>query len=124
MEELNEILGMSVYRYNFCICLCVFFIGGLLCVFDICSRLAEECASDPVLKENTFTAPYKHSGAQDSLESLCQCLLRCCDAVWIPTVIVRAENHHTHTYTQMYINHLLILTPCLSFIVVTKHLRK
>lgn len=25
MEELNEILGMSVYRYIFRICLCVFF---------------------------------------------------------------------------------------------------
>lgn len=25
MEELNEIFGMSVYRYIFCIYLCVFF---------------------------------------------------------------------------------------------------
>ncbi|XP_006798005.1 meiosis inhibitor protein 1 isoform X3 [Neolamprologus brichardi] len=67
-----------------------FLLQSLVCFQSAC-RLAEECASDPVLKENTFTAPYKHSGAQDSLESLCQCLLRCCDAVWIPTVIRMCE---------------------------------
>ncbi|XP_039901771.1 meiosis inhibitor protein 1-like isoform X4 [Simochromis diagramma] len=67
-----------------------FLLQALVCFQSAC-RLAEECASDPVLKENTFTAPYKHSGAQDSLESLCQCLLRCCDAVWIPTVIRMCE---------------------------------
>ncbi|XP_042076156.1 uncharacterized protein LOC102308223, partial [Haplochromis burtoni] len=68
-----------------------FLLQALVCFHSAC-RLAEECASDPVLKENTFTAPYKHSGAQDSLESLCQCLLRCCDAVWIPTVIRMCEH--------------------------------
>uniref|UniRef100_I3JNU7 Meiotic double-stranded break formation protein 1 n=1 Tax=Oreochromis niloticus TaxID=8128 RepID=I3JNU7_ORENI len=67
-----------------------FLLQALVCFQSAC-RLAEECASDPVLKENMFTAPYKHSGAQDSLESLCQCLLRCCDAVWIPTVIRMCE---------------------------------
>ncbi|XP_044036636.1 meiosis inhibitor protein 1 isoform X3 [Siniperca chuatsi] len=63
-----------------------FLLQALVC-FQAACRLAEECASEPVLKENTFTAPSKHSHAQDSLESLCQCLLRCCDSVWIPTVI-------------------------------------
>ncbi|XP_030592443.1 meiosis inhibitor protein 1 isoform X2 [Archocentrus centrarchus] len=67
-----------------------FLLQALVCFHTAC-RLAEECASEPVLKENAFTAPYKHSGAQDSLESLCQCLLRCCDAVWIPTVIRMCE---------------------------------
>ncbi|KAK2833804.1 hypothetical protein Q5P01_017693 [Channa striata] len=62
-----------------------FLLQALVC-FQAACRLAEECASDPVLKENTFTAPCKRSRAQDSLESLCQCLLHCCDSIWIPTV--------------------------------------
>ncbi|XP_074511594.1 meiosis inhibitor protein 1 isoform X5 [Sebastes fasciatus] len=68
-----------------------FLLQALVC-FQAACRLAEECASEPVLKENTFTAPSKHSHTQDSLESLCQCLLRCCDFVWIPTVIRMCEH--------------------------------
>ncbi|XP_054616715.1 meiosis inhibitor protein 1 isoform X1 [Dunckerocampus dactyliophorus] len=67
-----------------------FQLQSLLC-FQTACRLAEECASDPVLKENTFTAPSQHSHDQDSLESLCQCLLRCCDSVWIPTIVRMCE---------------------------------
>ncbi|XP_027898767.1 meiosis inhibitor protein 1 [Xiphophorus couchianus] len=63
-----------------------FLLQALIC-FQAACRLAEECASEPALVKNPFTAPYKHSGAQDSLESVCQCLLRCCDSVWIPTVL-------------------------------------
>ncbi|KAI9527044.1 hypothetical protein NQZ68_034029 [Dissostichus eleginoides] len=63
-----------------------FLFQALIC-FQAACRLAEECASEPVLKENTFTAPSKQSQSQDSLESLCKCLLNCCDSVWIPTVI-------------------------------------
>ncbi|TMS15683.1 Meiosis inhibitor protein 1 [Larimichthys crocea] len=68
-----------------------FLLQALVC-FQAACRLADECSSDPLLKENAFTAPSKHGDAQDSLESLCQCLLRCCDSVWIPTVIVRAHS--------------------------------
>ncbi|XP_041813621.1 meiosis inhibitor protein 1 [Chelmon rostratus] len=67
-----------------------FLLQALVC-FQAACRLAEECASEPLLKENTFTAPSKHSHAHDSLESLCQCLLHCCDSVWIPTVIRMCE---------------------------------
>ncbi|XP_071330454.1 meiosis inhibitor protein 1 isoform X3 [Trachinotus anak] len=67
-----------------------FLFQALVC-FQAACRLAEECASEPVLKENTFTAPSKHSRAQDSLESLCHCLLRCCDSIWIPTIIRMCE---------------------------------
>ncbi|XP_045889772.1 meiosis inhibitor protein 1 [Micropterus dolomieu] len=67
-----------------------FLLQALVC-FQAACRLAEKCALEPVLKENTFTAPSKHSDVPDSLESLCQCLLRCCDAVWIPTVIRMCE---------------------------------
>ncbi|XP_029293654.1 LOW QUALITY PROTEIN: meiosis inhibitor protein 1 [Cottoperca gobio] len=63
-----------------------FLLQALVC-FQAACRLAEECAAEPVLRENMFTAPSKQSCAQDSLESLCKCLLRCCDSVWIPTVI-------------------------------------
>uniref|UniRef100_A0A3Q3EBF3 Meiotic double-stranded break formation protein 1 n=1 Tax=Labrus bergylta TaxID=56723 RepID=A0A3Q3EBF3_9LABR len=65
-----------------------FLLQALVC-FQAACRLAEECASEPVLKENTFTAPSKHSA--DTLESLCRCLLRCCDSVWIPAVIRTCE---------------------------------
>ncbi|MEQ2194737.1 hypothetical protein XENOCAPTIV_002200, partial [Xenoophorus captivus] len=63
-----------------------FLLQALIC-FQAACRLAEECASEPALMKNPFTAPYKHSDAQGSLESVCQCLLRCCDSVWIPTVL-------------------------------------
>ncbi|KAK9535506.1 hypothetical protein VZT92_007882 [Zoarces viviparus] len=68
-----------------------FLLQSLVC-FQAACRLAVECSSEPALKENTFTAPSKHSHGQDSLESLCQCLLRCCDSVWIPTVIRVCEH--------------------------------
>lgn len=88
----------------------------------VCQRLAEDCASDPALKDNSFTAPSKDTNAQDSLESLCQCLLHCCDAVWIPTVIVRADVFaHTHTHTQPYISRLRLL-PHLFSVFENKHL--
>ncbi|XP_029998114.1 meiosis inhibitor protein 1 [Sphaeramia orbicularis] len=68
-----------------------FLLQALVC-FQAACRLAEECASDPDLKENAFTAPFKHSHAEDSLESLCQCLLHHCDSVWIPTVIKMCQH--------------------------------
>uniref|UniRef100_A0A667XGU0 Uncharacterized protein n=1 Tax=Myripristis murdjan TaxID=586833 RepID=A0A667XGU0_9TELE len=61
---------------------------ALVC-FQAACRLAEQCASEPFLKENAFTAPSKQGQAQNSLESLCRCLLHCCDTVCIPTVTVR-----------------------------------
>ncbi|XP_028268004.1 meiosis inhibitor protein 1 [Parambassis ranga] len=67
-----------------------FLLQALIC-FQAACRLAEDCASDPVLKENTFTAPYKQSNTQDSLESLCERLLHCCDSVWIHTVTRMCE---------------------------------
>ncbi|XP_037112099.1 meiosis inhibitor protein 1-like isoform X2 [Syngnathus acus] len=63
-----------------------YLLQSLLC-FQTACRLAEECAADPVLKENSFTAPSKESHGPDSVVSLCQCLLQYCDSVWIPTVI-------------------------------------
>ncbi|XP_056258641.1 meiosis inhibitor protein 1 isoform X2 [Seriola aureovittata] len=68
-----------------------FLLQALVC-FQAACRLAEECASEPVLKENTFTAPSKHGHARDSLETLCHCLLHCCDSIWIPTVIRMCEH--------------------------------
>lgn len=78
------------------------------CCWYLCvSRLAEECASDPVLKENTFTAPSKKSRGPDSLESLCQCLLRCCDSLWIPTVVVSVGRAHTRVHCKRLLHHLI-----------------
>ncbi|XP_074552126.1 meiosis inhibitor protein 1 [Halichoeres trimaculatus] len=67
-----------------------FLLQALVC-FQAACRLCEECVSEPILKENTFTAPSKLSHAQDTLDALCQSLLRCCDSVWIPTVIRMSE---------------------------------
>ncbi|XP_072225368.1 meiosis inhibitor protein 1 [Leuresthes tenuis] len=67
-----------------------FLLQALVC-FQAACRLAEECASEPVLMENPFTAPYKHKDGQGPVESLCQCVLRCCDSVWIPTVLKMCE---------------------------------
>ncbi|XP_062421844.1 meiosis inhibitor protein 1 [Pungitius pungitius] len=68
-----------------------FLLQSMVCYHAAC-RLAKECLSEPVLKENTFTAPSKQGQDQDSLESLCQCLLCCCDSVWIPTIIRMCEH--------------------------------
>ncbi|KAL2100972.1 hypothetical protein ACEWY4_002733 [Coilia grayii] len=62
-----------------------FLLQALVCFQQSC-RLAEQCASEPSLKENAFTAPHKQG--KDSLEALCLSLLRCCDTVLIPTVTV------------------------------------
>ncbi|KAM9746473.1 meiosis inhibitor protein 1 [Menidia menidia] len=67
-----------------------FLLQALVC-FQAACRLAEEYASEPVLMENPFTAPHRHQDGQDPLESLCQCLLHCCDSVWIPTVLRMCE---------------------------------
>ncbi|XP_041830277.1 meiosis inhibitor protein 1 isoform X2 [Melanotaenia boesemani] len=67
-----------------------FLVQALVC-FQAACRLAEQCASDPVLMENPFTAPNKKNKDENSLESLCQCLLHCCDSVWMPTVLRMCE---------------------------------
>ncbi|XP_077475502.1 meiosis inhibitor protein 1 isoform X1 [Stigmatopora argus] len=67
-----------------------FLLQSLLC-FQAACRLAVECASDPLLKENTFTAPSKNSNGPDSLTSLCQCILQSCDSVLIPTIVKTCE---------------------------------
>ncbi|KAG8006412.1 Meiosis inhibitor protein 1 [Nibea albiflora] len=92
-----------------------FLLQALVCFQSAC-RLAEECASDPVLRENTFTAPSKRGDAQDSLESLCQCLLRCCDSVWIPTVTRicgRAHNAQMLQFFYSILSHQFTLLPSL-----------
>ncbi|XP_034568001.1 meiosis inhibitor protein 1-like isoform X2 [Notolabrus celidotus] len=92
-----------------------FLLQALIC-FQAACRLCEECASEPALKENTFTAPSKHSHAQDTLDSLCQSLLRCCDSVWIPTVIrmcERAPNARLLQHFYSILSSLFTLLPSL-----------
>ncbi|XP_048100983.1 meiosis inhibitor protein 1 [Alosa alosa] len=60
-----------------------FLLQALVCFQESC-RLAEQCSSEPSLKENAFTAPNQQR--KDSLEALCLSLLRSCDTVLIPTV--------------------------------------
>uniref|UniRef100_A0A8C7GIS2 Meiosis inhibitor protein 1 n=1 Tax=Oncorhynchus kisutch TaxID=8019 RepID=A0A8C7GIS2_ONCKI len=69
-----------------------FLLQALVCFHAAC-RL--QCSSEPGLKENVFTAPSKQ--VQDPLESLCLCLLHCCDTVCIPTVTV-SPAPSTHTF--------------------------
>ncbi|XP_018523234.1 meiosis inhibitor protein 1 isoform X2 [Lates calcarifer] len=92
-----------------------FVLQALVC-FQAACRLAQDCASEPALKENTFTAPSKHSHAQDSLESLCHCLLHCCDSIWIPTVIKlceRAPSAQTLQYFYSILSSQFTLLPSL-----------
>lgn len=91
-----------------------------MCI-HISSRLAEECASDPLLKENTFTAPSKHNHGQDSLDSLCRCLLHCCDSIWIPIVLVRSGAPHTHTHRQRHPHLILIMYHIISIDLCHEH---
>lgn len=104
---LNQVLLNSCFQKVFLVTQHMKAYVGV-CV-SVCPRLAEDCASDPVLKENTFTAPYKQSNTQDSLESLCECVLHCCDSVWIHTVTVRATHTHTHTSDSLS-SHLNLLS--------------
>ncbi|KAL6460983.1 hypothetical protein MHYP_G00309490 [Metynnis hypsauchen] len=61
----------------------VFLIQALTCFQEAC-RLAEECATEASVKENTLATPDNQS--EDTLESLCVCLLHCCDTAYIPAV--------------------------------------
>nr|XP_019960937.1 PREDICTED: meiosis inhibitor protein 1 [Paralichthys olivaceus] len=92
-----------------------FLLQALVC-FQAACRLAEECASDPVLKENAFTAPSKQGHTEDSLESLCRCLLHCCDSIWIPTVtrmLERAPNAGMLQYFYSILSSQFTLLPSL-----------
>ncbi|XP_062263851.1 meiosis inhibitor protein 1 [Platichthys flesus] len=82
-----------------------FLLQALVC-FQAACRLAEECASDPALKENAFTAPSRQGSSQDSLESLCRTLLHCCDSIWIPTV-TRMYEHAPNAQILQYFYSIL-----------------
>ncbi|CAG5897470.1 unnamed protein product [Menidia menidia] len=88
-----------------------FLLQALVC-FQAACRLAEEYASEPVLMENPFTAPHRHQDGQDPLESLCQCLLHCCDSVWIPTVLC-APSAKILQYFYSILSSLFTLLPSL-----------
>lgn len=103
------------FIFHFCI-VCAFF---FVFIYG-CPSLAEECTADPLLKENTFTAPSKQSQAQDSVESLCRCLLHCCDRVLIPTVIVRAGNTLSFTYTHTQTHNRIIIYLILNFCLISR----
>ncbi|XP_075310508.1 meiosis inhibitor protein 1 [Odontesthes bonariensis] len=99
-----------------------FLLQALVC-FQAACRLAEECASEPVLMENPFTAPYKHKDGQGPVESLCQCMLRCCDSVWIPTVLKMCECAPSAQILQYFysiLSSLFTLLPSLMPLFATK----
>lgn len=58
-----------------------------LCWYLLCvCRLAVEFQSDPMAQENAFTAP--NSESKDTLSNFCEFLLRICDSLCIPMVMV------------------------------------
>ncbi|KAJ8254328.1 hypothetical protein COCON_G00209400 [Conger conger] len=65
-----------------------FLLQALVCFHAAC-RLAEQCAGDPDLEENVFTAP--DSSSEESLQSFCLYLLHSCDSVCIPTITRHCE---------------------------------
>ncbi|XP_072299794.1 meiosis inhibitor protein 1 isoform X2 [Eucyclogobius newberryi] len=99
-----------------------FLLQALVC-FQSASRLAEECASEPGLKQNAFTAPSKTEQNEDALESLCRCMLRCCDSVWIPAVIkasLHAPNAQILQYFYSILSSQFFLLPSLMPVFVMK----
>ncbi|CAL8311475.1 unnamed protein product [Arctogadus glacialis] len=94
-----------------------FLLQALICIQAAC-RLAEQCVSDPLLKENVFMAPTNQNAAGDSLQSMCVCLLHCCDTVCIPTVTrvcERAPNVQMLQSFYLILSSLFtLLTPAMS----------
>ncbi|CAL8273948.1 unnamed protein product [Lota lota] len=94
-----------------------FLLQALMCVQAAC-RLAEQCVSDPLLKENVFMAPTNQNAAGDSLQSMCVCLLRYCDTVCIPTVTrvcERAPNiQMLQSFYLILSSQFTLLTPAMS----------
>ncbi|KAJ8387549.1 hypothetical protein AAFF_G00152450 [Aldrovandia affinis] len=76
-----------------------FLLQALVC-FQAACRLAEQCAGEPGLKENAFTAPDKQS--EDTLDSFCCYLLHCCDSVCIPTVTRHCERAPSAAVLQQF----------------------
>lgn len=52
------------------------------------------------VKDSTLTAADQQN--EDTLESLCVCLLKCCDTAYIPAVTVRHACMHTHSQKPVF----------------------
>ncbi|XP_036420934.1 meiosis inhibitor protein 1 [Colossoma macropomum] len=98
----------------------VFLIQALTCFQEAC-RLAEECVTEASVKENTLIAPDKQS--EDTLESLCVCLLHCCDTAYIPVVTRLCERVPSPQVLQLFFSVLSMqfsLSPSLTPTFATK----
>ncbi|KAL7826756.1 hypothetical protein AOLI_G00319650 [Acnodon oligacanthus] len=97
-----------------------FLIQALTCFQEAC-RLAEECVTEASVKENTLATPDNQS--EDTLESLCVCLLHCCDTVYIPAVTRLCERVPSPQLLQLFFSVLSMqfsLSPSLAPTFATK----
>ncbi|XP_062847001.1 meiosis inhibitor protein 1 isoform X2 [Trichomycterus rosablanca] len=78
-----------------------FLIQALTCFQEAC-RLAEECVSEAGVKESTLTQPEQKN--EHTLESVCVCLLHCCDTVYIPAVTRMSERSPSPQVLQLFLS--------------------
>ncbi|XP_072530481.1 meiosis inhibitor protein 1 [Salminus brasiliensis] len=98
----------------------VFLIQALTSFQEAC-RLAEECVTEASVKDNTLTAPDVQN--EDTRESLCLCLLHCCDTAIIPTVTRVCERVPSPRVLQLFFSVLSLqfsLSPSLTPAFATK----
>ncbi|MBN3315089.1 MEII1 protein, partial [Atractosteus spatula] len=76
--------------------------GPWLCIIPECTTvwLVEQCASEPSLKENAFTAPGGPS--EDTLDTFSLFLLETCDAVCVPAVTRLCERGPSPAVLQVF----------------------
>ncbi|XP_058260764.1 meiosis inhibitor protein 1 [Hemibagrus wyckioides] len=78
-----------------------FFMQALVCFYETC-RLVEECVCEASVKDSPLTAADQKS--EDTLESVCVCLLKCCDTVYIPTVTRVCERTPSPQVLQLFLS--------------------
>ncbi|KAK3525560.1 hypothetical protein QTP86_034856, partial [Hemibagrus guttatus] len=78
-----------------------FFMQALVCFYEAC-RLVEECVCEASVKDSPLTAADQKN--EDTLESVCVCLLKCCDTVYIPTVTRVSERTPSPRVLQLFLS--------------------
>ncbi|XP_053087355.1 meiosis inhibitor protein 1 isoform X4 [Pangasianodon hypophthalmus] len=82
-----------------------FFMQALVCFHEAC-RLVEECVCEANVKESPLTAADQQN--EDTLESVCVCLLKCCDTAYIPTVTRVCERIPSPRVLQLFLSILSV----------------
>ncbi|XP_060761178.1 meiosis inhibitor protein 1-like [Neoarius graeffei] len=79
-----------------------FLMQALVCFHETC-RLVEECVREASVKDGPLTAAADPQN-EDTLESVCVCLLKCCDTAYIPTVTRVCERTPSPRVLQLFLS--------------------